>query len=72
MKINRLDHLVLTGRDMEATCRYYAPVLGMEIVTFGAGRRALTFGRQKINLHAAGHEIPPYGHRPTPASADLC
>ncbi len=70
--IDRLDHLVLTVRDMEATCAFYADVLGMEIVTFGEGRKALRFGQQKINLHQAGKEFEPKAAQPTPGSADLC
>jgi catechol 2,3-dioxygenase-like lactoylglutathione lyase family enzyme len=72
MNIDRLDHLVLTVADIEATCAFYARVLGMEVVTFGAGRRALAFGRQKINLHEAGREFEPKAQHPTPGSADLC
>ena len=30
--IECLDHLVLTVRDLEITCRFYADVLGMEVV----------------------------------------
>ena len=56
VKINRLDHLVLTVADLDATIAFYTRVLGMEVVTFGAGRRALTFGVSKINLHEAGRE----------------
>src|SRR5262245_10852729 len=44
----------------------------MEAVTFGAGRRALAFGSQKINLHQAGREFEPKAAVPTPGSADLC
>ena len=72
MKIERLDHLVLTVRDIAATCDFYAKVLGMEVVTFGAGRKALAFGRQKFNLHEAGREFEPKADAPTPGSADLC
>jgi catechol 2,3-dioxygenase-like lactoylglutathione lyase family enzyme len=72
MKISRLDHLVLTVRSIEDTCQFYSQVLGMEVVTFGSGRKALQFGQQKINLHAAGHEFEPKALRPTPGSADLC
>jgi hypothetical protein len=36
----------------------------MESVTFDDGRRALTFGRQKLNLPQQGHEFEPKG-RPT-------
>jgi len=72
MRIERLDHLVLTVRDIAATCDFYATVLGMEVVTFGAGRKALAFGQQKFNLHEAGREFEPKADRPTPGSADLC
>jgi catechol 2,3-dioxygenase-like lactoylglutathione lyase family enzyme len=71
VRIDRLDHLVLTVADIDATVEFYTRVLGMEAVTFGAGR-ALAFGRSKINLHRAGHEFEPKAHRPTPGSADLC
>lgn len=72
MRIERLDHMVLTVRDIAATCEFYARVLGMEVVTFGEGRRALAFGQQKFNLHEAGREFEPKADRPTPGSADLC
>jgi len=72
MEIDRLDHLVLTVRDIAATVAFYTHVLGMEAVTFGEGRKALRFGQQKINLHVAGHEFNPYAAAPTPGSADLC
>lgn len=72
MKIDRLDHLVLTVRDLNATCEFYHLVLGMEEITFGEGRKTLQFGQQKINLHQAGKEFEPKAARPTPGSADLC
>ncbi len=72
MKVTAIDHFVLTVRDVEATCRFYERVLGMPAVTFGDGRRALHFGRQKINLHQAGGEFAPHAQRPTPGSADFC
>ncbi len=72
MPITRLDHIVLTVRDLDATLRFYTGALGMIEVTFGDGRKALAFGDQKINLHRAGHEFEPKAVRPTPGSADLC
>ena len=72
MQINRLDHFVLTVRDIEATCDFYSRVLGMDVVTFGAGRKALRFGQQKINLHQAGQEFEPKAIKPMPGSGDLC
>ncbi|HEX9701335.1 MAG TPA: VOC family protein, partial [Rhodospirillales bacterium] len=51
--IDRIDHIVLTVADVDATCDFYGRVLGMEKVVFAGGRVALSFGRQKINLHPA-------------------
>lgn len=72
MKIDRIDHLVLTVRDIKVTCDFYSRVLGMEVVRFGNGRTALRFGRQKINLHEVGKEFEPKALNPTPGSGDLC
>jgi catechol 2,3-dioxygenase-like lactoylglutathione lyase family enzyme len=72
MRIDAIDHLVLTVRDLDATTAFYTRVLGMQEITFGEGRRALSFGAQKINLHQAGREYEPKAAVPTPGSADLC
>jgi len=72
MEIARLDHLVLTVADVDRTCAFYTGVLGMRVVTFGAGRTALVFGEQKINLHPYGAEFDPKANRPTPGSGDFC
>ena len=72
MKIDSLDHLVLTVKDIETTACFYSTVLDMDIVTFAGGRKALAFGIQKINLHQHGQEFEPKALQPTPGSADLC
>ncbi|CUH50759.1 VOC family protein [Shimia marina] len=72
IQIERLDHLVLTVASIDATVAFYRDVLGFEEVRFGAGRVALSFGQQKINLHELGHEFEPKAVQPTPGSADLC
>ena len=72
MNIDRLDHLVLTVANIEDTCDFYMRVLGMQVVTFDNGRKALQFGAQKINLHEWGNEFEPKALQPTPGSADLC
>jgi catechol 2,3-dioxygenase-like lactoylglutathione lyase family enzyme len=72
MQVTSLDHLVLSVRNVEATCVFYERVLGMSVITFGGGRKALGFGSQKINLHELGKEFEPKAGQPTPGSADLC
>jgi catechol 2,3-dioxygenase-like lactoylglutathione lyase family enzyme len=72
MRIEELDHLVLTVTDIDRTRAFYERVLGMETLVFGEGRHALTFGTQKLNLHEAGQEFEPKASVPTPGSADLC
>ena len=70
--IKSLDHLVLTTRDAEKCIDFYTRVLGMKLETFGAGRRALRFGEQKINLHDQSTVTDGYAAYPTPGSLDLC
>ena len=71
MQLERLDHLVLTVRDVAATCEFYARALGMREVTFDGGRKALAFGEQKINLHPLDREGGPNASCPMPGSADV-
>jgi catechol 2,3-dioxygenase-like lactoylglutathione lyase family enzyme len=72
MRILRLDHLVLTVADIDATCAFYGDLLGMTRETFAGGRTALCFGGQKFNLHQAGREFEPKATTPLPGSADIC
>ena len=79
LTVQRIDHVVLTCRDVAATIRFYTEVLGMKVVTFGNGRKALSFGRQKFNLHpvgqtaeGGGERVAAIAARPMPGSADLC
>ena len=69
--IDHLDHLVLTVASIDATVTFYTSALGMELITFGE-RKALRFGKQKINLHQLGKEFEPKALLPTPGSGDLC
>jgi catechol 2,3-dioxygenase-like lactoylglutathione lyase family enzyme len=70
--IDRLDHLVLTVKDIQATREFYEDILGMEMRSFGSNRFALHFGNQKLNLHEANNPIDPNVRHATPGSADLC
>jgi catechol 2,3-dioxygenase-like lactoylglutathione lyase family enzyme len=72
VKVQALDHLVLTVKDMDRTCQFYEKILGMVRREYLPGRFALHFGRQKLNLHPAD-KIPDQNVRhATPGSADLC
>jgi catechol 2,3-dioxygenase-like lactoylglutathione lyase family enzyme len=72
MKIDSIDHVVFTVKEINATCEFYTKVLGMEVITFGEGRKALAFGSQKINLQQLGRESTLVAEKPTPGSADIC
>lgn len=47
MRVTRLDHLVLTVKDIEASVAFYQSVLGMKKVIFGNGRVALILAIKK-------------------------
>ncbi len=70
--IDRIDHMVLTVADIDATCEFYGRVLGMEKVIFAGGRVALGFGRQKINLHPAQDPYTPRAKNAVTGAGDLC
>ena len=72
MKIKKLDHFVLTVRNIEKTISFYSKVLGMQKEVFGQERVSLKYEDQKINLHEYGNEIEPKANKPVPGSADLC
>lgn len=72
MKIDRVDHFVLTVKSIGVTCAFYQRVLGMEVQRFGEGRTALRFGAQKINLHEVGRELEPKAAHPASGAGDFC
>ena len=73
---DRIDHLVLTVADMEASLSFYERALGFEREFFrgpeGQPRHALRFGAQKINLQDASTETPPTARAPTLGAGDFC
>jgi catechol 2,3-dioxygenase-like lactoylglutathione lyase family enzyme len=70
--IRSIDHFVLTCADVDATIAFYVRVLGMTAESFAGGRRAISFGSQKINLHQAGAEFEPKARVATAGSGDFC
>ncbi len=72
MRIIGIDHIVFTVKSIEKTIEFYCGILRMTEVTFGEGRKAILFGKQKINLHEVGKEFEPKALFPTPGSIDIC
>ena len=74
--IDRIDHIVLTVTDIEATTQWYEQVLGFEPEFFqgpeGQPRYALRFGQLKINLQDKNTETPTKAKVPTIGSGDFC
>ncbi len=72
IKIESIDHLVLTVSNIEHSCAFYVSVFDMQVIIFAGNRTALKFGQQKINLHQQGAEFEPKARHALPGSADLC
>jgi catechol 2,3-dioxygenase-like lactoylglutathione lyase family enzyme len=72
--IDRIDHFVLTVRDLAASVGFYERVLGARVVPGkpGRGPTAVHFGRQKINIHEKGREFEPKATHPTVGAGDFC
>ncbi|MCQ8278143.1 VOC family protein [Acetobacteraceae bacterium KSS8] len=71
--VDRLDHLVITCRDVATSSNWYQRVLGMEHEEYGRNRRcALRFGGQKINLRPSGADGWETADDAMPGSQDLC
>jgi catechol 2,3-dioxygenase-like lactoylglutathione lyase family enzyme len=72
VELRRIDHVVLTVADMEATIDFYVRALGMRHVVTGE-RHALHFGDCKLNLHPEVNDLPPLKAAvPTLGSEDIC
>lgn len=72
MKIDHIDHFVLTVADLDRTCDFYSRVLGMDVIVDSRSRRALRFGNQKINLHLIGRKFTLKAAAPIPGAGDFC
>jgi catechol 2,3-dioxygenase-like lactoylglutathione lyase family enzyme len=70
--IDHIDHVVLNCRDVDATVDWYVRVLGMRREVFGAGRIALAFGNQKLNVRPTGAPNWVTAAADAPGSLDLC
>jgi catechol 2,3-dioxygenase-like lactoylglutathione lyase family enzyme len=55
--VDRIDHVVLSCRDVEQTVDWYVRVLGVKREAFGEDRVARVLGRQKINVRPSGAHL---------------
>jgi len=73
MKIDRIDHVVVNCRDVDAMAAWYERVLGFEREVFGPeGRTAMKFGRQKLNLRPTDAPNWETGAVDPPGTMDFC
>lgn len=74
IKIDHIDHIVLTSKDVNKTIEFYTKILGFQLYTYGEDeRKALIFADQyKINIHSTDQIYEPKAQTPTPGSLDLC
>ncbi len=72
MKVHSIDHIVMTVKSIEKSCKFYQECLGLEIITFQNDRKALKCGNQKINLHEIGHEFDPKAKNASKGTVDIC
>jgi catechol 2,3-dioxygenase-like lactoylglutathione lyase family enzyme len=69
----QLDHCVIAVSDWERSNRFYAEVLGAELVELDKGRFAYRFGEQQLNVHGPGSAPHPRAADPVrPGNSDLC
>jgi catechol 2,3-dioxygenase-like lactoylglutathione lyase family enzyme len=69
----QLDHCVIAVSDWDRSNRFYAGVLGAELVELDKGRFAYRFGEQQLNVHGPGSEPHPRAADPVrPGNSDLC
>lgn len=71
MQIARIDHLVLTTRNLEKCIDFYTRVLGVPVIEHN-GRYEIHFGAAKINIHQRPGEFQPAAKVPQPGALDFC
>jgi len=72
IQISHIDHIVLTVSDVARSCDFYSDILGMDVRTFAGGRKALHFGKYKINLHTSDSDVQPKAMHPAHGTIDIC
>ena len=78
MKVEKIDHVVITVKDLNKTIDFYTNALGMKLEKFSSSldnnqiRYAVSFGSQKINIHEEKKPIKPNALNPSSGSMDIC
>ena len=78
MKVEKIDHVVITVKDLNKTIDFYTNILGMKLEKFSSSlddnqfRYAVSFGSQKINIHEEIKPIKPNALNPYSGSMDIC
>ena len=78
MKLEKIDHVVITVKDLNKTIDFYTNILGMKLEEFSSSldnkqiRYAVSFGSQKINIHEEKKPLKPNALNPSSGSMDIC
>ena len=78
MKLEKIDHVVITVKNLNKTIDFYTNILGMKLEEFSSSldndliRYAVSFGSQKINIHEEKKPIKPNALNPSSGSMDIC
>ena len=78
MRLEKIDHVVITVKDLKKTIDFYTNILGMKLEKFSSSlddnqfRYAVSFGSQKINIHEEIKPIKPNALNPSSGSMDIC
>ena len=78
MKLEKIDHVVITVKNLNKTIDFYTNILGMKLEEFSSSldnkqiRYAVSFGSQKINIHEEKKPIKPNALNPSSGSMDMC
>ena len=78
MKLEQIDHVVITVKDLNKTIDFYTNILGMKLeknltsLDNNQIRYAVSFGSQKINIHEEKKPIKPNALNSSSGSMDIC
>ena len=78
MRLEKIDHVVITVKNLKKTIDFYTNILGMKLEEFSLSldnkqiRYAVSFGSQKINIHEEKKPIKPNALNPSSGSMDIC